>query len=287
MDRDNLICEYFKLGLKYQEILHCLVTIHGFLFSLRTLKRITKRMGWYRKKCNSDILEVALFLVEQCAEHGSWNGYQWLHTKCLKNGLVVSQDCVRVLLHIIAPEGIILRKAKQLQRRVYRNPGPNSVWHIDGYDKLSRYGVSIHGCVDGYSPKIIWLQAGVTNRQPDVIATYYIEAIRYCEVYHQRVRADVGTENVHVEQIHKFLRRNDRDQYAGERSFMYGKSVNNQRIESMWGNVRRQGIQYWINIFQELAEEGMHDGSYLDQELTRFCFMTSVQVCMILLNVQF
>ena len=66
------------------------------------------------------------------------------------------------------------------------------------------------------------------------------------------------------------LRRNDRDQYAGERSFMYGKSVHNQRIESMWGNVRRQGIQYWINIFQELAEEGMHDGSYLEQELTRF-----------------
>ena len=64
--------------------------------------------------------------------------------------------------------------------------------------------------------------------------------------------------------------------------------MNNQRIESMWGNVRRQGIQYWINIFQELAEEGMHDISYLDQELTRFCFVTSVlQVCMILLNVQF
>ena len=51
--------------------------------------------------------------------------------------------------------------------------------------------------------------------------------------------------------------------------------------------MRRQGIQYWINIFQELSEEGKHDGSYLDQELTRFCFVTSVQVCMILLNVQF
>ena len=97
-----------------------------------------------------------------------------------------------------------------------------------------------------------------------MIATYYIEAIIYCEVYPQRVRADKGTENVHVEQIHKFLRRNDRYQYAGERSFMYEKSVDNQRIERMWGNVRRQGIQYWINIFQGLAEEGMHDGSYLD-----------------------
>ena len=75
MDRDKLICEHFKLGLKYQDILQCMETIHGFVFNLRILKRITKRMGLYRNKFNSYILEVALFLVEQCAEHGSLNNF--------------------------------------------------------------------------------------------------------------------------------------------------------------------------------------------------------------------
>lgn len=28
--------------------------------------------------------------------------------------------------------------------------GPNYIWHIDGYDKLSPYGLPIHGCVDGW-----------------------------------------------------------------------------------------------------------------------------------------
>ncbi len=28
--------------------------------------------------------------------------------------------------------------------------GPNQVWHIDGYDKLTPFGLSIHGCIDGY-----------------------------------------------------------------------------------------------------------------------------------------
>ncbi|XP_052675135.1 uncharacterized protein LOC128156857 [Crassostrea angulata] len=41
--------------------------------------------------------------------------------------------------------------------------------------------------------------------------------------------------------------------------------------------VRRQGMQYWINFFQELAESGFHDGGYLDQELSRFCFLEMVQ----------
>lgn len=27
--------------------------------------------------------------------------------------------------------------------------GPNHMWHIDGYDKLSPYGLTIHGCIDG------------------------------------------------------------------------------------------------------------------------------------------
>ncbi len=27
--------------------------------------------------------------------------------------------------------------------------GPNFVWHLDGYDKLSQYGLCIHGCIDG------------------------------------------------------------------------------------------------------------------------------------------
>ena len=27
--------------------------------------------------------------------------------------------------------------------------GSNYVWHLDGYDKLSPFGLCIHGCIDG------------------------------------------------------------------------------------------------------------------------------------------
>ena len=27
--------------------------------------------------------------------------------------------------------------------------GPNYLWHVDGYDKLTPYGLNIHGCIDG------------------------------------------------------------------------------------------------------------------------------------------
>ena len=27
--------------------------------------------------------------------------------------------------------------------------GPNFIWHVDGYDKLSHFNLCIHGCIDG------------------------------------------------------------------------------------------------------------------------------------------
>lgn len=33
--------------------------------------------------------------------------------------------------------------------------GPNFVWHLDGYDKLTPYGFPIHACIDGYNSVII------------------------------------------------------------------------------------------------------------------------------------
>jgi hypothetical protein len=49
--------------------------------------------------------------------------------------------------------------------------------------------------------------------------------------------------------------------------------VLDQRIESLWGIIRRQGIQFCMNFFQELIEDGFHDGAYLDQEISRFCLV--------------
>lgn len=76
----------------------------------------------------------------------------------------------------------------------------------------------------------------MSNKNQNIIAHYYIESIRGFGVCPRRVRADMGIENVHVETIQTFLQRYHEGEHTGERSFLHGKSVNNQRIESLWGN---------------------------------------------------
>lgn len=67
------------------------------------------------------------------------------------------------------------RAANKLNRRSYVSAGPNFVSHIDGYDKLKPFGFSIHGAIDGYSRKIIWLEVSVSNKNPKSIAFYYLD----------------------------------------------------------------------------------------------------------------
>ena len=51
--------------------------------------------------------------------------------------------------------------------------------------------------------------------------------------------ADRGTENVNVAGSQRFLRRNHSDDSSGYQSFQFGKSITNQRIESVWSQLCR------------------------------------------------
>ncbi len=93
-----------------------------------------------------------------------------------------------------------------------------------------------------------------------------------------RIRADAGTENGIIGEVQTFLRSSHTDKYAGDKSFLVGPSTNNQRIESFWGQVRKQAGQFWMNLFAKLHQDGLFNGSKLDKGVIRFCFMDMIQV---------
>ncbi|KAJ7580486.1 hypothetical protein C8J56DRAFT_732946, partial [Mycena floridula] len=45
--------------------------------------------------------------------------------------------------------GRTLRNNQTIRRRKYSVKRPNSLWHLDGHHKLIRWGIVIHGFVDG------------------------------------------------------------------------------------------------------------------------------------------
>ncbi len=250
---------------------------------MRTLRRHLKRLRLYRRKNQTDLLEVALFLMNELGRYGKLHGYKLLHLKCIQAGFVVSQSVIRHLLGILDPEGVQMRRKNRLRRRLYGNPGPNFLWHMDSYDKLKPFGICINGAIDGFSRMVIWLHAYSTNSDPKVIASYFINEVGQRMGTPARIRSDLGTENRYVEQMQKFLRYDDNDEYA-ENCFIYGSSNHNQRIESWWAFMRKQHAQYWINCFHDLKENDFFTGGFLDKQLILFTCLNIIEVssCIIL-----
>lgn len=63
----------------------------------------------------------------------------------------VQRRRVLAAMQRVNPLGVLLRKKKKIVRRDYTAKRPNSMRHMDGYHKLIRYGVVVHGFIDGNS----------------------------------------------------------------------------------------------------------------------------------------
>ncbi|PIK37152.1 hypothetical protein BSL78_26008 [Apostichopus japonicus] len=249
--RMPLIEHYFMQGFQGQEIVALLGLCHNISISLRHLKRLLQQLNLRRRRQESPVEDIAQVILRELEGSGRNIGYRLMwHRLNYIYGLRVTQDTTRRMLNIIDPDGVSRRSAHRLQRRVYMCPGPNHTIHIDGYDKLKPFGIAIHGAVDGFSRRLLWLKAGHSNNNPRLVAKYYIDFIRRSQGVPKIVRADRGTENTIVHRLQVALRWHHEDGRAKENSFLYGRSTANQRIECMWSQLRRMSMNYWINLFK-------------------------------------
>ena len=93
-------------------------------------------------------------------------GYRKVWQVLKSMGIPCNRRSAMEILKELDPEGVAGRRKKRLRRRIYSVPGPDFLWNIDGYDKLKPYGFSIHGCIDGFSRKIIWMEVDPSNKEP-------------------------------------------------------------------------------------------------------------------------
>ena len=71
------------------------------------------------------------------------------------HGIRLPRSKVEEIVRELDSDGVEVRKTHRLRRRESAYPGSNKVWHADGYDKIKPFGFPIHGCIDGYSRKVL------------------------------------------------------------------------------------------------------------------------------------
>ena len=127
---------------------------------------------------------------------------------------------------------------------------------MGGYDKLKPYGFEIHGWIDGYSSRVLWLSVIRSNKDPNEVCNLCFIYLLIAKGVPQKIVADRGTENVSIASSQIFLRRNHSDNSYRYQSFQFGKSILNQRIESFWSQLRRSCADWWICFFKQTVNEG-------------------------------
>ncbi len=275
---DELIQNYFNQGYTNLEIIEFL-SLHDVTLSLSTLKRRLQDLQ-LRRRSSSHVHvvsadELKLAIQEELVGSGCVVGYRKMWKRLKSQGLIVKRSRVMQCLRELDPEGVNDRTKKRLRRRAYHSKGPNFTWHIDGHDKLKPFGFSIHACIDGFSRRLIWLEVCATNKNPDVIGKYYLDAIKQVGGAPRKMRSDDGTENSLVEALHIYFRFTHDDDHAGFASFAIGTSTSNQRIEAFWSHLIRDGPGWWRNFFKDLRDFDLfNDSDPVQVECLRFCFMS-------------
>ena len=137
-----------------------------------------------------------------------------------------------------------------------------------GYDKLKPYGFPIHGAVDGFSRKVLWLEVTRSNNLPEAVAKFYLDAVRQNEGCPLQTRTDCGTENGVIAGAQCYFRSDDNAPFSGEQAHIFGPSTHNQRIENWWSHFRKTCSSWWINFFKDLVDERQLN---LDEDFTNEC----------------
>jgi len=171
------------------------------------------------------------------------------HILRIRYHIHVPRRTVETILREVDPHGVEERKHRCFHRRTYGSPGPNFAWHMDGYEKLKPYGFWIHGCVDGFSRRILWLELQRSNKNPRLIARYFINCVKASGGCPVRLMTDLGTENGIAAGVQCYFRAEGSDDCAGSKAHKYVPSTANQRIECYWSSFRRQRSSWWIDFF--------------------------------------
>lgn len=175
-------------------------------------------------------------LVVHLRSHYRRAGISMLDGMLRRLGHHVQRERIRQSLTRIDPVQRVFERIR-IRRRTYSVPGPNSLWHHDGqhgrlFCKLTflthflmlctgliRWGIVIHGFIDGYSRLITGLRASNNNFAQTVFDIF----INAAQVYGipSRLRGDHGTENLVVALYMEEVRGVRRGSYIWGRSVCF------------------------------------------------------------------
>lgn len=208
----------------------------------RTIKSICETLGVKMvERAEVDEVQLSGFIHYWRTENNNtYDGIVSLVGALRKENVPHTFRAVARLLRAADPVGSRMRFMEKVKRRVYNVVAANVLWHFDGNHKLKRYNFVLHGGIDGYSRRLVWMKIASDNYAPTVLHACIEAMTKYGAP--RLIRSDYGKENVAVWRLVEQMR----EKLGYRIKSLLGRSVHNQRIERTWGELSR-----WIRGTRE------------------------------------
>ena len=190
--------------------------------------------------------DLDAFVAEVVAQSPDW-GERLIMGSLRHRRITIQRQRLRECIRRVDPVNRRLRWLQPIRRRPYSVRCPNALWHIDSYMKLIRWGMVVHGGIDGFSRMVVYLHCSLNNRAETVLEHFQRSTAQYGTP--SRVRCDYGGENNSVE-VFMLERRGE-----GRGTVLRGSSVHNQRIERLWRDVFRSVAVFYYRLFHYLERQ--------------------------------
>ncbi|KAI6102257.1 hypothetical protein F5141DRAFT_1008315, partial [Pisolithus sp. B1] len=119
-----------------------------------------------------------------------------------EHNLAVSRSvCYMPIFHYLQAAFGPACKVNHLQHCQFWAAGVNDIWVIDQHDKWLWFGLALHMGVDPFSGQLLWMQVWHSNRNPQLILSYYLETVREVGFIPMVTQSDPGTENFGIANV--------------------------------------------------------------------------------------
>ena len=132
------------------------------------------------------------------SDHGRTTGQGYVGGYIKALGFRIQRKRIRESMARVDPQNTALRWGVVVSRRIYQVPWPNSLWYLDGHHALIRWKIIIHGCIDGFSRRIMFLRCN-SKDFAETVLVLFLDAIKHDEnLWPSRIRVDKGVANALV-----------------------------------------------------------------------------------------
>ncbi|KAI6009124.1 hypothetical protein EDC04DRAFT_2581747 [Pisolithus marmoratus] len=150
------------------------------------------------------------------------------------------------------------RKVNHLQHHCFWAASVNDIWAVDQHNKWLCFGLVLHTGIKPFSGCILWMKVWHSNRNPQLILSYYLDTIKEFGYIPMITQSDPSTENFGIANAQTLLQQMHDPTLEGYVQHWWMHTKKNIMPEIAWLQLRHQ----LFPGFELLLDTGVDAGWY-------------------------